>query len=141
MNLSQARQFLRRSWTAEGMRKQEKTVSYQDSLTSLLALFPWIPQGTPTLIDGLKAKSARAGRKRPERLGGVKGDDKLNPNVADLHRGKTRQSAPDVAAHSLGQVEAYFKVRKVLAEASTVPDGGLWRECSDFGRCGFATLG
>ena len=28
-------------------------------------------------------------------------------NVADLHRGKTRQSAPDVAEHCLGQVVAY----------------------------------
>ncbi len=27
---------------------------------------------------------------------------KLNPNVADLYRGKTRQSALDVASRSLG---------------------------------------
>ncbi|MFA9614624.1 MAG: hypothetical protein ACERK9_11830, partial [Deltaproteobacteria bacterium] len=33
---------------------------------------------------------------------------RVNPNVADLHRGKTRQSAPDVAARRLGQVEAYL---------------------------------
>ena len=51
--------------------------------------------------------------------------EQINPNVADLYRGKTRQSAPDVAAHSLCQVEAYFTVRDVLAEASTVADGVL----------------
>ncbi len=65
----------------------------------------------------------------------------LYPNVADLYRGKTRQSASDVAAHSLGQVEAYFTVREILAEASTVADGVLWREHSAFGRWRFATLG
>jgi len=65
----------------------------------------------------------------------------LYPNVANLHRGKTRQSASDVAARSLGQVEAYFTVRDVLAEASTVADGMLWREHSAFGRWRFATLG
>ena len=32
----------------------------------------------------------------------------FNPNVADLHRGKTRQSVPDVAARRLGQDEAYL---------------------------------
>ena len=65
----------------------------------------------------------------------------IYPNVADLHLGKTRQSTPDVAAHSLGQVEAYFTVREVLAEASTGADGVLWCKRSGFGRCGFATLG
>jgi len=52
----------------------------------------------------------------------------VNPNVADLHRGKTRQSAPDVAEHSLGQVVAYLTVCEILADASTGEDGGLWRE-------------
>jgi len=46
-----------------------------------------------------------------------------------------------VAAHRLGQDEAYFTVREILAEASTAADGVLWREPSDFSRCGFATLG
>jgi hypothetical protein len=41
-------------------------------------------------------------------------------NVANLLRGKTRQSVPDVAAHRLGQDEAYLTVRDILAEASTV---------------------
>ena len=44
----------------------------------------------------------------------------IYPNVADLYRGKTCQSASDVAAHRLGHVKAYFTVREVLAEASTV---------------------
>ena len=35
-----------------------------------------------------------------------------NPNVANLHRGKTRQGASDVASRSLGQVEAYLTVRE-----------------------------
>ena len=65
----------------------------------------------------------------------------LYPNVADLHRGKTRQSAPDVAARRLGQDEAYLTVRDILSEASTVSDGVLWRERSDFVRFGSATLG
>jgi hypothetical protein len=63
------------------------------------------------------------------------------PNVVDLYRGKTSQSASDVAAHSLGQAEAYFIVRDVLAEASTAVDGVLWHEHSVFGRWRFATLG
>ena len=46
-----------------------------------------------------------------------------------------------MVAHRLGQDEAYFTVREILAEASTAADGVLWREHSDFGRCGFATLG
>ena len=46
-----------------------------------------------------------------------------------------------MAAHRLGQDEAYFTVREILAEASTAADGVLWREPSDFSRCGFATLG
>ena len=63
------------------------------------------------------------------------------PNVADLHRGKTRQIALDVAAHRLGQDEAYLTVREILSEASTAADGVLWCERSDFGRFWFAALG
>jgi hypothetical protein len=66
---------------------------------------------------------------------------KLNPNVSNLHRGKTRQSASDVASRSLGQVEAYLTVREILAEASKGTDGVLWREFSGFGRFRSATLG
>jgi len=53
---------------------------------------------------------------------------KFYPNVADLHRGKTRQSAPYVAEHSLGQVVAYLTVCEILADASTGADGVLWCE-------------
>ena len=53
-------------------------------------------------------------------------------------RARVRQ---DVAAHSLGQDEAYFTVREILAEASTAADGVLWREPSVFCRCRFAMLG
>jgi 5-deoxy-D-glucuronate isomerase len=63
------------------------------------------------------------------------------PNVADLNRAKTRQSASDVAAHKLGQDEAYLIVREILFEASTAADGVLWCERSDFGRFWFASLG
>ena len=63
------------------------------------------------------------------------------PNVADLHRGKTCQSASDVAEQSLGQVVAYLTVCEILADASTGADGVLWCERSAFYRCGFATLG
>jgi len=63
------------------------------------------------------------------------------PNVAYLCRGKTRKSASDVAAHRLGQVEAYLTVREVLSEASTAADGVLSRERSGFYRCRYATLG
>ncbi len=66
---------------------------------------------------------------------------RVNPNVADLHRGKTRQSATDVAARRLGQDEAYLTVRDILSEASTAADGVLWCERSDFVRFGSATLG
>ena len=76
----------------------------------------------------------------------------VNPNVANLCRGKTGQGAPDVVARSLGQAEAYLTVREVLAEAyltvrevlaeaSTGADGMLWREFSGFDRFRFATLG
>jgi hypothetical protein len=34
-----------------------------------------------------------------------------------------RQGAPDVASRRLGQAEAYFTVREVLAEASKGADG------------------
>ena len=44
----------------------------------------------------------------------------VNPNVADPHRVKTRQSASDVAARMLGQNLAYLSVRETLSEASTV---------------------
>jgi hypothetical protein len=46
-----------------------------------------------------------------------------------------------VAAHSLGQDEAYFTVREILAVASTAADEVLWREPSNFNRCRFAMLG
>jgi len=52
-----------------------------------------------------------------------------------------RKRASDVAAHKLGQVEAYFTVREVLSEASTAADGVLSRERSGFYRCRYATLG
>jgi len=65
----------------------------------------------------------------------------MNPNVSYLRQEKTRKSAPDVAAHRLGQVEAYFTVREGLSEASTAADGALSRERSDFCRCRYATLG
>ncbi len=39
-----------------------------------------------------------------------------------------------MVAHRLGQDEAYFTVREILAEASTAADGVLWREPSDFCR-------
>ena len=48
-----------------------------------------------------------------------------------------------MVAHRLGQDEAYFTVREILAEASTAvpPKAVLWCEHSDFGRGGFAILG
>jgi hypothetical protein len=55
--------------------------------------------------------------------------------------GKTRKSAPDVAARRLGQVEAYLAVRRVLSEASTSSDGVLSCEGSYFYRFGYGTLG
>jgi hypothetical protein len=65
------------------------------------------------------------------------------PKVANLLRGKTRQSVPDGAARRLGEDEAYLTVRDILSEASTVvpPKAGLSRERSDFCRFGYATLG
>jgi hypothetical protein len=59
---------------------------------------------------------------------------RVNPNVAKMYRGKTRQCVPDVASHSLGQVEAYFTVREILPETSKGADGVHWCEFSGFGR-------
>jgi hypothetical protein len=64
-----------------------------------------------------------------------------DPNVAELNRGKTCQSASDVGAHRLGQDEAYLTVREILSEASTAADGVLWCERSDFDLFWFASLG
>ena len=58
----------------------------------------------------------------------------LYPNVAKMCRKKTRQGAPDVASHSLGEVEAYFAVREILPETSKGADGVTWFEFSGFGR-------
>jgi hypothetical protein len=55
--------------------------------------------------------------------------------------GKARQSAPDVGARRLGQDDQYLTVREILSEASTLIDGVLSRERSDFFRFGYATLG
>ena len=43
-----------------------------------------------------------------------------------------RKSASDVAAHRLGQIEAYLAVREVLSEASTAADGVLSRKLRGF---------
>ena len=64
----------------------------------------------------------------------------INPNVAKMCRGKTRQGASDVASRRLGEVEAYFTVREILPEASKGADGVLWCEFGGFGRFRFATL-
>ena len=50
----------------------------------------------------------------------------VDPNLADLHRGKTRQSDLDVAARRLGQDEAYLTVGEILSGASTTADSVLW---------------
>ena len=55
--------------------------------------------------------------------------------------GKTCQSALNVGARRLGQGEQYLTVREILSEASTLSDGALSRERSDFYRFGYATLG
>ncbi len=65
----------------------------------------------------------------------------VNPNVADLCRGKTRQGAPDVASRRLGQVEACLTVREILPGSSKGADGVLWLEFYGFSRFRFATLG
>ena len=46
-----------------------------------------------------------------------------------------------MSARRLGQDEQYLTVREILAEASTLSDGALSRERSDFYRFGYATLG
>jgi len=46
-----------------------------------------------------------------------------------------------VGARRLGQDEQYLTVREILSEASTLADGALSRERSDFHRFGYATLG
>ena len=46
-----------------------------------------------------------------------------------------------MAAHRLGQVEAYLTVREVLSEVSTASDDLLSRERSGFYQCRYATLG
>jgi hypothetical protein len=46
-----------------------------------------------------------------------------------------------VGARRLGQDEQYLTVREILSEASTLADGALSRERSDFYRFGHATLG
>ncbi len=66
---------------------------------------------------------------------------RVYPNVAYPRRGKTRQSAPNVGARRLGQDEQYLTVREILSEASTLSDGALSGERSDFYRFGYATLG
>jgi hypothetical protein len=48
---------------------------------------------------------------------------------------------PDVGAHRFGQDEQYLIVREILSEGSTLADGALSRERSDFYRFGYATLG
>ena len=65
----------------------------------------------------------------------------LYPNVAYPRRGKTRQNAPNVGARRLGQDEQYLTVREILSEASTLADGALSHERSDFYRFGYTTLG
>ena len=65
----------------------------------------------------------------------------IYPNIAYPRRGKTRQSARDVGARRLGQDEQYLTVREILSEASTLADGELSRERSDFYRFEYATLG
>ena len=56
---------------------------------------------------------------------GHKNKKKLYPNIADLHRGKTHQSAPDVAEHSLGQIVVYLTVCEILTDASPALAGFL----------------
>ncbi len=46
-----------------------------------------------------------------------------------------------MGAHRLGQDEQYLTVREILSEASTLADGALSRERSDFYRFGYAILG
>jgi len=46
-----------------------------------------------------------------------------------------------VGARRLGQDEQYLTVREILSEASTLADGTLSRERSDFYRFGYGMLG
>ena len=46
-----------------------------------------------------------------------------------------------MGARRLGQDEQYLTVREILSEASTLTDGVLSREWSDFYRFGYAILG
>jgi hypothetical protein len=46
-----------------------------------------------------------------------------------------------VGARRLGQDEQYLTVREILSEASTLADGALSRERSDFYRFGYTMLG
>jgi len=46
-----------------------------------------------------------------------------------------------VSARRLGEDDAYLTVREILSEASTLTDGTLSRERSDFYRFGYATIG
>jgi hypothetical protein len=46
-----------------------------------------------------------------------------------------------VGARRLGQDEQYLTVREILSQVSTLADGSLSRECNDFYRFGYATLG
>jgi hypothetical protein len=64
-----------------------------------------------------------------------------NPDVASPPQGKTRQSALNVGARRLGQDEQYLTVREILSETSTLADGALSCERSDFCRFGYAILG
>ena len=46
-----------------------------------------------------------------------------------------------MGARRLGQDEQYLTVREILSKASTLADGSLASERSDFYRFGYATLG
>ena len=46
-----------------------------------------------------------------------------------------------MGARRLGEDEQYLTVREILSEASTLANGALSRERSDFYRFGYATLG
>jgi hypothetical protein len=65
---------------------------------------------------------------------------RVNPNVANHLRGKTRQSAPDVTVRSPPPAE-YLTVRQIFSEASTVADGVLSRERSGLYRRGLQHYG
>jgi len=52
-----------------------------------------------------------------------------------------RRLGQDEQYLTVGQDEQYLTVREILSEASTLADGALSRERSDFYRFGYATLG